>query len=160
MFYFPLKVTQRCLPIEGGLLCHVGTASTTGRACLPQPSKKASALHLSQQRQKHAVTPLTNKESRSGPRTRALNKRGVVCCGICAVFAYHWDIYFKPLKVPSDGSWVDFDHILSQTQQVFNEGVFAAHPRRDGVTLEQILFRNICCPDSVSPGWHPGHRHF
>lgn len=67
------------------------------------------------------------------------------------VFANHRNLYFKPLKVPGDGSWVDFDKILSLIQQIFNESsVLLLIPHGHGVLLEQIMLLT-CPPPTLTP---------
>lgn len=78
------------------------------------------------------------------------------------MFANHRNLYFKPLKVPSDGSWVDFDKILSPIPQIFNESVLLLLLDVNGVPLKQIMLLSMPLPysDSVSAEGHPGCQCF
>lgn len=75
---------------------------------------------------------------------------------------YHQNVEFKPLKVPSEGFWVDSDGVLAQIQQVFNKCVLLLSPDVDGVTLAELTFLKMPhpCSDYTSSGWHPGIQYF
>lgn len=64
----------------------------------------------------HAIPPLTSKDTAAWAwEPEHWVSDGVSNhSGICSGFAPHHNIYFKPVKVPSDGSWADFDQVLSQ----------------------------------------------